>query len=163
MAFAVLLPIACGHAADRRGAEGTSIEPTPGYQGDPADLPAPVLDARAVHAGGAAPVAVDMANPDRGESEAAKVGERVFSTMNCDGCHGGGAIGWVGPSLVDGRWRYGGADGNIFQSIYYGRSRGMPAYGAILPPKAIWSIVTCLRSQPIPPDVPTESWLGRAK
>src|SRR3989449_8312097 len=36
---------------------------------------------------------------------------------NCDGCHGGGAVGWVGPSLVDGRWRYGGADGAVFHSI----------------------------------------------
>jgi cytochrome c oxidase cbb3-type subunit 3 len=82
--------------------------------------------------------------------------------MNCDGCHGGGAVGWVGPSLVDGRWRYGGTDGAVFQSIYYGRPRGMPAYGGILSPSAIWKIVTYLRAQPVPVDVPTESWPGRA-
>ena len=78
--------------------------------------------------------------------------------MNCDGCHGGGATGWVGPSLVDGRWRYGGSDGEIYLSIFYGRPRGMPAYGGILSREPIWKIVTYLRSQPQPGDVPTESW-----
>jgi mono/diheme cytochrome c family protein len=79
--------------------------------------------------------------------------------MNCDGCHGAGALGWVGPSLVDGRWRYGGADGEVYQSIFYGRPRGMPAYGGILSSDAIWKIVTYLRGQPIPKNVPTESWI----
>ena len=37
-------------------------------------------------------------------------GEKIFSSMNCDGCHGGDGSGWVGPNLADGRWRYGGAD-----------------------------------------------------
>ena len=49
----------------------------------------------------------------------------------------------------------------MFQSIYYGRPRGMPAYGGILSPSAIWKIATYLRAQPVPADVPTESWLGR--
>src|SRR2546422_6873343 len=56
-------------------------------------------------------------NPFRGDRQSAAEGERTFGVMNCDGCHGGGAVGWVGPSLRDGRWRYGGADGDIFQSI----------------------------------------------
>src|SRR5262249_16627623 len=76
-------------------------------------------------------------------------------------CHGVGATGWVGPSLVDGRWRYGGSDGEGFHSIYFGRPRGMPAFGGLLPPDAIWRLVTYLRSQPAPYDVPTESWKGR--
>src|SRR5437870_6742060 len=29
----------------------------------------------------------------------------LFRSFNCDGCHGGGAVGAVGPSLADGRWR----------------------------------------------------------
>jgi mono/diheme cytochrome c family protein len=78
--------------------------------------------------------------------------------MNCDGCHGGGARGWVGPSLVDGRWRYGGEDGAVFQSIYYGRPRGMPAYGGILADGVIWKIVAYIRAQPVPKVVPTQSW-----
>src|SRR5205823_12690282 len=84
--------------------------------------------------------------------------ERTFGVMNCDGCHGGGAVGWVGPSLRDGRWRYGGADGDIFQSIYYGQPHGMPAYGGMLPPTAIWKLVTYLQSLEPPANVPTESW-----
>ena len=111
-----------------------------------------------VFAGGVAPAAATMRNPVSGDRPSAAAGEALFTTMNCDGCHGGGATGSVGPSLVDGRWRYGGADGALFHSIYYGRPRGMPAYGGILTSEAIWKIVAYVRSQPIPKDVPTESW-----
>jgi cytochrome c oxidase cbb3-type subunit 3 len=78
--------------------------------------------------------------------------------MNCDGCHGGAADGWVGPSLIDGRWRYGGADGPVFQSIFYGRPEGMPAYGGVLAANAAWKIVAYLRSLPVPKSVPTQAW-----
>jgi len=101
-----------------------------------------------VFAGGVAPPAGSLTNPLHGDRSSAAEGEKIFSAMNCDGCHGGGAVGWVGPSLVDGRWRYGGADGAVFQSVYCG----------ILSPAAIWKIVTYLQAQPIPPDVPTEGW-----
>ena len=111
-----------------------------------------------VSAGGAVPPAGSMTNPFRGDRQSATEGERIFAAMNCDGCHGGGATGWVGPSLVDGRWRYGGADGAVFQSIFYGRPRGMPAYGGVLSPGAIWKVVTYLQAQPVPKDVPTERW-----
>ena len=102
-----------------------------------------------------------MTNPFTGDSTSVTQGERFFTAMNCDGCHGGGATGWVGPSLVDGRWRYGGSDGELFQSIFFGRPRGMPAYGGMLSAGAIWNIVTYLRAQPLPPDVPTEAWPAR--
>jgi len=78
--------------------------------------------------------------------------------MNCDGCHGGGAVGFVGPSLVDGRWRYGGDDGALFHSIYYGRPHGMPAYGGILPDTTVWQLISYMRSQPVPGVVPTMVW-----
>jgi mono/diheme cytochrome c family protein len=77
--------------------------------------------------------------------------------MNCEGCHGG-AVGFQGPSLVDGRWRYGGSDGAVFTSIFYGRPRGMPAYGGILSTSGVWKIVTYLRAQPAPKNVPTQVW-----
>src|SRR5207244_2695192 len=83
----------------------------------------------AVYAGGVAPPAgapPASENAFRGDRQSAAEGERTFGVMNCDGCHGGGAVGWAGPSLRDGRWRYGGADGDIFQSIYYGQPHGMP-------------------------------------
>ena len=79
-----------------------------------------------LNAGGVKPPGATLVNPLAKDPEAAKNGERTFAAMNCDGCHGGGGLGWVGPSLVDGRWRYGGADGEIFHSIFYGRPRGMP-------------------------------------
>src|SRR5207245_2512025 len=113
--------------------------------------PAMRHEARVFAGGGAPPGCAPPASADPFR------GERTFGVMNCDGCHGGGAVGWVGPSLRDGRWRYGGADGDIFQSIYYGQPRGMPAYGGMLPPTAIWKLVTYLQSLEPPANVPTES------
>ena len=111
-----------------------------------------------VFAGGVAPPTEILENPFDSDTDAVVVGEGLFAAMNCGECHGGGGVGFVGPSLVDGRWRYGGDDGELYQSIYAGRSRGMPAYGGILADAAIWSIVTYVRAQPIPESVPTESW-----
>ena len=123
-----------------------------------ASLPPAIRYDAHVSAGGAVPPAGSMTNPFRGDQPSAKEGEGIFVAMNCDGCHGGGAVGWVGPSLVDGRWRYGGADGAVFHSIFYGRPRGMPAYGGVLSPAAIWKVVTYLQAQPVPREVPTERW-----
>ena len=78
--------------------------------------------------------------------------------MNCDGCHGGGAVGIRGPSLVDGRWRYGGSDAEIFTSIYFGQPKGMPAFGGMMGPGAIRNVIAYLRSLPPPSDVPTQSF-----
>jgi len=91
----------------------------------------------------------------------AKSGALLFKAMNCDGCHGGDATGWVGPNLGDARWRYGGADAEVFSSIYYGRPKGMPAFGGALGADGVWTLVTYLRSLPLPPDLPTESWEGQ--
>src|SRR4030095_3530473 len=95
---------------------------------NPATFPA-IIYQQHVNAGGIEPPGATMTNPLSQDSSAAREGEKIFGAMNCDGCHGGGALGWVGPSLVDGRWRYGGADEEIFHSIFYGRPKGMPAYG----------------------------------
>lgn len=107
---------------------------------------------------GMAPPATDLRNPFPNDSARAKLGEQLFTGMNCDGCHGGGGTGAVGPSLSDGRWRYGGSDGEVFQSITYGRPKGMPAFGGLLGAEQVWSLVTYLRSLPRPASVPTESW-----
>ena len=111
-----------------------------------------------VFAGGSAPPAGELTNPFKGDAKSAADGEKLFTLFNCDGCHGGGAVGAVGPSLADGRWRYGGADGAVFHSIYYGRPRGMPAFGGILPPEAIWKLVTYLQSLEPSVDNPTVRW-----
>ena len=109
-------------------------------------------------AGKREPAAATLTNPLSTDPNAALQGKMLFAAMNCDGCHGGGAVGFVGPSLVDGRWRYGGDDGELFHSIYYGRKNGMPAYGGILPDIAVWQLIAYLRSEPVPGVVPTMVW-----
>jgi cytochrome c len=111
-----------------------------------------------IPAGGVYPAAnaLSAARPAKLDSTA---GATLFGSMNCDGCHGGGAIGWVGPSLVDGRWRYGGTDEDIFTSIYYGRPKGMPAYGGVIGTDGVWTLVAYIKAQAVPPVVPTTSWL----
>src|SRR5439155_458586 len=126
-----------------RGGEGMRAVPVAllvalaacGRGAPPADQRAGLPEVRHdehVFAGGAAPTAVRWQNPYRRDQRAAAEGAKIFTAMNCDGCHGGAGAGWVGPSLADGRWRFGGADGEIFQSIFYGRPHGMPAYGGLL-------------------------------
>lgn len=125
----------------------------------PAASPPAVRYTQHVFAGGAAPAGAILPNPYRGDRASAAQGEAIFGAMNCDGCHGGGGAGWVGPSLADGRWRFGGSDGAIYQSIYYGRPHGMPAYGGLLlSSDAVWKLVTYLQSLAPPADVPTEAW-----
>lgn len=111
-----------------------------------------------IDAGASPPPATEVSSPFKTDSGSVADGLRIFTSMNCDGCHGGGATGWVGPSLVDGRWRYGGSDGALFQSIFYGRPRGMPAYGGVLSQSAIWKVVSYIRAQPVPSVVPTQRW-----
>ena len=122
--------------------------------------PAPPAIAYEAHlaAGGVAPAGGTLHNPHTGDAAVAKNGALLFTTMNCDGCHGGDGAGWVGPNLADGRWRYGGADEEIFSSIYFGRPKGMPAFGGAMGENAIWSIVAYLKSLPPPANVPTESF-----
>src|SRR5882672_7679796 len=117
----------------------------------------PINNPARVPAGGALPVANALSAP-RPASPNPKAGEGLFAAMNCDGCHGGGAVGWVGPSLVDDRWRFGGSDDEIFTSIFYGRPKGMPAYGGVIGTDGVWMLVAYIRSQPVPAVVPTTSW-----
>ena len=112
--------------------------------------------------GGTLPPGATLTNPHKGDAAIAKQGALLFTTMNCDGCHYDNASGWVGPNLADGRWRYGGSDAEVFSSIYFGRPKGMPAFGGVLGTEGVWTLVTYLRSLPAPADVPTESWVGNA-
>ena len=111
-----------------------------------------------IPAGGVQPAANALSAP-RPAKLNPDAGGNLFASMNCDGCHGGGAVGWVGPSLVDGRWRFGGADEEIFSSIFYGRPKGMPAYGGVIGAEGVWNIVAYIKAQAVPTVVPTTSWL----
>jgi cytochrome c oxidase cbb3-type subunit 3 len=111
-----------------------------------------------IFAGGVAPPPERVTNSAAQNAKAAEEGATLFASMNCDGCHGGGAVGAVGPSLADGRWRYGGSDADIYRSIAEGRPKGMPAFGGVLQPAMVWRLVAYIKSLPPPKDVPTESW-----
>jgi len=101
---------------------------------------------------------VSVSNPFAGDAKSAEEGGKLFASMNCDGCHAGGAVGFVGPSLNDGRWRYGSSDSAVYQSIASGRPQGMPAFGELLQPELIWRLVTYLQSLPAPKAIPTQAW-----
>ena len=133
-----------------------SVEPEDGITGQ--NTPPSVRYDQYGAAGDSEPPAEDLVNPLGEDPAAAEQGATLFDVMNCSGCHGGGGVGFVGPSLVDGRWTYGGDDGAMFHSIFYGRPNGMPAYGGMLSEETIWQMVTYVRSQPLPDVVPTVSW-----
>ena len=61
---------------------------------------------------------------------------------------------------MDGRWRYGGSDEEIFTSIFYGRPKGMPAYGGVIGTDGAWMLVAYIKAQALPSVVPTTSWLA---
>jgi mono/diheme cytochrome c family protein len=152
-ALALLGVTACGGGQPRTAAGSDTSRAAA-----QASAPPSVRYEQHISAGGTAPPAGTLTNPYSADQKSATEGEKLFASMNCDGCHGGGATGWVGPSLSDGRWRYGGSDGAIYQSIYYGRPRGMPAFGGILSTALTWKLVTYLQSLPLPKAVPTQSW-----
>lgn len=91
------------------------------------------------------PKRLPVRSPYDGDPWAEADGLRLYRWMNCVGCHaqGGGSI---GPTLWDDQWIYGGRDVDVFQSIYYGRPNGMPAFGDKLPDDEIWKIVTYVKS-----------------
>ena len=85
-------------------------------------------------------------NPYAKDRAAMMEGRRLFNWYNCSGCHGDHAGGGMGPSLRDSTWVYGGTDARIFNSIYQGRTKGMPSWGSKLPADQIWKIVAYIRS-----------------
>lgn len=150
-ALLVLLTLAaCG------GPEPASRESQTAQSGR--DGPAAVRYDQYGSAGSVSPPADTLANPLVSDPTASQQGALLFDAMNCSGCHGGGGVGFVGPSLVDGRWRYGGEDGALFHSIFYGRANGMPAYGGLLSDTSVWQLVAYVQSQPVPDVVPTVVW-----
>ncbi len=62
-------------------------------------------------------------NPFAGDAGAIADGAQTFATI-CSACHGPGAHGLVGPSLVDRYWKYGPSDSDKFASVMEGRPGG---------------------------------------
>jgi cytochrome c oxidase cbb3-type subunit 3 len=73
-------------------------------------------------------------------------GKRLFRWYNCNGCHGLGGGGGMGPALLDSEWRYGSDPTSIHDSIVYGRPNGMPAFRDRLPDAQAWQIAAYVRS-----------------
>ena len=84
-------------------------------------------------------------NEYENNAHAMSEGKRLFSQMNCVGCHahGGGAI---GPPLMDDKWIYGGAPDQIFATIVEGRPNGMPSFHGKLPDYQVWQLAAYVRS-----------------
>lgn len=88
-----------------------------------------------------------ISNPYNGDSSAVGRGRQLFVALNCTGCHGFEAkAGLMAPNLADNYWRYGGSDADVFNSIYEGRAKGMPAWGVFLSQDQIWELVSYIRT-----------------
>jgi len=85
-------------------------------------------------------------NPIQGNAEAVARGMRYFVAFNCVGCHAANGGGGMGPSLSNSAFIYGGDPANIYLTIYQGRPRGMPAWGAMLADNIIWDLVAYIGS-----------------
>ena len=94
--------------------------------------------------------------PPVGEDPQAIVrGMRYFTMFNCIGCHAPNGAGGMGPSLTGRPFMYGNEPAQIYLTIYQGRPRGMPAWGAMLPDNIIWDLVAYVRNLD---KAPTTEW-----
>ena len=84
-------------------------------------------------------------------------GRRLFGWYNCSGCHGDYGGGGMGPSLRGPAWMYGNRSDQIFNTLVYGRSKGMPAWGDKIPADQMWKIIAYVKSlnTPLEPEPPT--------
>lgn len=85
------------------------------------------------------------AGPYEGNAWAMSEGQRLYNQMNCVGCHANGG-GGMGPSLMDGKWRYGSEAADVFETIVLGRPNGMPSYKGRLSDQQVWQLVAYVRS-----------------
>ncbi len=101
-----------------------------------------------------------LRNPHEGDAAAVATGAKLFVAYNCIDCHGADGSGAMGPSLADGRWHFGGAPAEVFESIYQGRPEGMPAWGHLISPDQVWLLVSYVRSLQAGKNVTTENFSG---
>jgi cytochrome c553 len=109
------------------------------------------------------PRALRLTSPFSMDPSAATIGAQLYLSYNCLDCHGVDGSGAMGPSLADGRWRFGGTPSEVFESIYQGRPDGMPAWGGRISDVDIWRLVAYVRSLEVGKNVSTENFTGRAQ
>ncbi|HEU4563896.1 MAG TPA: c-type cytochrome [Gemmatimonadaceae bacterium] len=117
-----------------------------------------------IQAGGVRVLPIE--NPMAGDARAIAHGKELFVRYNCSGCHGDDGAGNWAPALNDGRWRYGGTPGEIYQSIYEGRPMGMPAFGERVPASQLWELAAYLKSLETGAPIATQGareWAGTGK
>ena len=73
-------------------------------------------------------------------------GQRLYTQMNCAGCHAPGGGGGIGPALTDDEWIYGSDPENVFDTIVKGRPNGMPSYRGRLGNSAVWKLTAYVRT-----------------
>lgn len=95
---------------------------------------------------GAPPSRPKVASPVANDPRAAERGMKYFAQFNCVGCHANNGAGGMGPALSNDQWLHGSAPANVFLTIAQGRSKGMPAFGTILPDQVIWDLVAYVES-----------------
>jgi cytochrome c oxidase cbb3-type subunit 3 len=109
----------------------------------------------------APPAGLALRNPYEGNAAAIATGAKLFVAYNCVDCHGADGSGAMGPSLADGRWHFGGAPNEVFESIYQGRPEGMPAWGSLISADQVWLLVSYVRSLQANKNVTTENFTGK--
>ncbi len=83
-----------------------------------------------------------------GFASAQKVKVEELYANNCAGCHGAKFEGGQGGSLVDGEWKHGSSDAEIFKSIAKGNVQlGMSPWEGVLTNEQIRSMVIFLREK----------------
>jgi glucose/arabinose dehydrogenase len=83
-----------------------------------------------------------------GLASAQKIKVEDLYTSHCSGCHGSKFEGGQGGSLVDGEWKNGGSDAEIYQSIAKGNPQlGMSPWEGILSDEQIRGLVIFLREK----------------
>lgn len=91
-------------------------------------------------------VASQVQNPYGTHPGAVEEGRFLYVRMNCAYCHAFDGTGGMGPDLTDNQWRYGSSDIDVFETIYRGRAKGMPAWANVLTEDQIWKLVSYVRS-----------------
>ncbi|MEP6778586.1 MAG: cytochrome c [Gemmatimonadaceae bacterium] len=137
---ATFMIVACSKGAEtsRSGANGDVVLPSAGQL---ASIPLGDVAGAAPNNGGST-----IPNPYHNDAGATEEGRVLFERMNCAACHGYTLGGGMGPNLADTYWRYGGAPAQIYNSIFQGRPRGMPAWGAALSSAEIWKITAYIEA-----------------
>ncbi len=144
IAAAMTLALALG-ACDQAKDDTSTGTFAPAGPGAPAQR-----DVALVPGGGDLVTAPDRrALPYLDNAAAVTEGMQLYNQMNCVGCHFNGG-GGIGPPLMDTSWTYGGRLDQIYDTIYFGRANGMPAWGGKLTDDQIWKIASYVRSMSLP-------------